>query len=170
MSTWTNILDLVYPVGSLYQSVNSSSPASLFGGTWTRYTDNSVLSARKSSNDKIDTNLSVSFCVGDFAFQCWDVVTKAGEVISSTDMQKYVGGWDSTNNVIKGWVGSMNGDSYATPKKGSLLSYNPTTHSVYEESLSENNSANFRLKLFSAKPQVQSIMYIKPVYMWKRTA
>jgi len=27
-------LDTVYPVGSVYTSVNSTSPASLFGGTW----------------------------------------------------------------------------------------------------------------------------------------
>ena len=38
MSTWTNILDLVYPVGSFYQSYESTSPATLFGGTWTAVT------------------------------------------------------------------------------------------------------------------------------------
>ncbi|MBK5254048.1 MAG: hypothetical protein JJE03_06295 [Peptostreptococcaceae bacterium] len=30
------ILDYVYPIGSLYFSVNSTSPATLFGGTWVR--------------------------------------------------------------------------------------------------------------------------------------
>ena len=28
------ILDVVYPVGSIYMSVNSTSPQTLFGGTW----------------------------------------------------------------------------------------------------------------------------------------
>lgn len=32
--TSDDILDLVYPVGSIYMSVNSTSPATLFGGTW----------------------------------------------------------------------------------------------------------------------------------------
>lgn len=32
--TWANMLKTVYPVGSIYLSVNSTSPASLFGGTW----------------------------------------------------------------------------------------------------------------------------------------
>ncbi len=38
-------LDTVYPVGSVYISVNSTSPASLFGGTWTQIKDTFLLSA-----------------------------------------------------------------------------------------------------------------------------
>lgn len=30
----SDLLDLVYPVGSIYMSVNNTSPATLFGGTW----------------------------------------------------------------------------------------------------------------------------------------
>lgn len=35
----------VYPVGSIYMSVNSTSPASLFGGTWERVQDTFLLAA-----------------------------------------------------------------------------------------------------------------------------
>ena len=34
MSSITGLLNKVYPVGSIYMSVNSTSPAALFGGTW----------------------------------------------------------------------------------------------------------------------------------------
>lgn len=39
------ILDLVYPIGSIYISVNSTSPSTLFGGEWTQLKDRFLLGA-----------------------------------------------------------------------------------------------------------------------------
>jgi hypothetical protein len=39
------ILEAVYPVGSIYMSVNSTSPATLFGGTWVQIKDRFLLAA-----------------------------------------------------------------------------------------------------------------------------
>ena len=36
MSNFVNLLDIVYPVGSIYQSMNETSPADFIGGTWTQ--------------------------------------------------------------------------------------------------------------------------------------
>ena len=43
--TMEQILDLVYPVGSIYISENSTSPETLFGGTWVQIKDTFLLSA-----------------------------------------------------------------------------------------------------------------------------
>lgn len=39
------LLDLIYPVGSIYLSMSSASPADLFGGTWERIKDTFLLGA-----------------------------------------------------------------------------------------------------------------------------
>lgn len=41
----SNLVDLVYPVGSYYWSSNSTSPSTLFGGTWVQVKDRFVLAA-----------------------------------------------------------------------------------------------------------------------------
>ena len=43
------IVDLIYPVGSIYTSVNSTSPADLFGGTWEAMPAGRVLLAQGTS-------------------------------------------------------------------------------------------------------------------------
>ena len=40
---FVNILQIIYPVGSIYTSTNSTSPATLIGGTWTALTDGKFL-------------------------------------------------------------------------------------------------------------------------------
>lgn len=41
----SSIVDAIYPVGSIYMSVNSTSPATLFGGTWVQLKDRFLLGA-----------------------------------------------------------------------------------------------------------------------------
>ena len=41
----TNIIDIIYPVGSIYMSKNSTSPATLFGGTWNQIKDSYLVCA-----------------------------------------------------------------------------------------------------------------------------
>lgn len=36
MSNFVNLMDIVYPIGSIYQSMSVTSPASTIGGTWTK--------------------------------------------------------------------------------------------------------------------------------------
>ena len=43
--TLAQIFDTLYPVGSIYISLNSSSPASIFGGSWEKITDSFLLAA-----------------------------------------------------------------------------------------------------------------------------
>ena len=46
----SDLLNLVYPVGSIYMSVNSTNPSVLFGGTWEQIKDKFLLSAGDTYN------------------------------------------------------------------------------------------------------------------------
>lgn len=43
--TWQNLVNKMYPVGTIYQSTSSTSPASFLGGTWERIKDCFLLAA-----------------------------------------------------------------------------------------------------------------------------
>ena len=42
-----NLIDYIYPVGSIYMSVNSTNPQILFGGTWSQLKDRFLLGVRR---------------------------------------------------------------------------------------------------------------------------
>lgn len=46
----SDLLNLIYPVGSIYISVNSTNPASLFGGTWEQIKDRFLLACGSTYN------------------------------------------------------------------------------------------------------------------------
>lgn len=41
---WVNLLDIVYPVGSLYFTNNDTSPAAIVGGSWTKIEEAAIRS------------------------------------------------------------------------------------------------------------------------------
>lgn len=43
MSTFVNLLEIIYPVGSIYFSVDSTSPSEKIGGSWVQLDENRVL-------------------------------------------------------------------------------------------------------------------------------
>lgn len=54
MSNFVNLLDIIYPVGSIYFSTSSTSPASSVGGTWIQIKDaNIAAKGNKYTNDYI---------------------------------------------------------------------------------------------------------------------
>lgn len=60
-----DILNLIYPVGAIYMSVNSTNPATLFGGTWTQIKDTFLLAAGSTyaaggTGGAADTTLTVA--------------------------------------------------------------------------------------------------------------
>lgn len=64
------IFDLIYPVGSIYMSVNSTNPTNLFGGTWVAWSQGRVVlvvirDLRETSSDAGSSHLQ---CLPNLAF------------------------------------------------------------------------------------------------------
>ena len=51
MANWVNLLEVVYPVGSIYMSFNSTSPSSFIGGSWEQITDMFLLPSTSSGEE-----------------------------------------------------------------------------------------------------------------------
>ena len=53
--TMEDMVDMVYPVGSIYMSVNSTSPSTLFGGTWEQLTDTFLYATSTTADANVTT-------------------------------------------------------------------------------------------------------------------
>ena len=51
----SKLLDTMYPVGSIYMSVNNTSPAAIFGGTWKRIANGRTLMGVDSADEDFST-------------------------------------------------------------------------------------------------------------------
>lgn len=59
----SDLLDLIYPVGSIYMSVNSTSPATLFGGTWQKIEGRFLLASGTTSGE--EPTIDNTYTLGD---------------------------------------------------------------------------------------------------------
>ena len=58
-----DLVDVVYPVGSIYMSVNSTSPATLFGGTWQKIEGRFLLASGTTSGE--NPTIDNTYTLGD---------------------------------------------------------------------------------------------------------
>ena len=161
------VLDRIQPVGSLYFSTNSTSPASLFGGTWERYAQGRVMvSASDTDTDftvgKTGGSKTHRHTVGIVTGDYWgSTLLSTGYVSGSspdsadTGMVKY----NADDEPIEGrtqfrWTSVGRGGGY-------IFSNHPTTKGYieYDRFRSEGNTT----KGSSLQPYVA-------VYIWRRTA
>lgn len=45
MTSWMNLMDIIYPVGSIYLSASNASPANIIGGSWKQITEKFLFAA-----------------------------------------------------------------------------------------------------------------------------
>lgn len=114
--TMLSIVDLIYPVGSIYMSVNSADPGTLFGGTWQQIKDRFLLSAGdtytagNTGGSAKATLPSHTHTVGSGGYQLWGAKsgkgsTEPGNQISG-DAKYYAAATGGSTANYK-WLGSV---------------------------------------------------------------
>lgn len=137
-----------YPVGSIYLSVSSTSPASLFGGTWARLKDRFLLAAG-------DT-----YAAGEAKGEATHTLTEdeLPEVSGSANIRATA--WGSSSSDCSAGVGGVTGKFSQTGLGGSMMS------NSYK---GEHPYTTLTFAFGSGEAHNNMPPYLA-VYVWKRTA
>jgi microcystin-dependent protein len=165
----SDLLNVVYPVGSIYMSVNSTSPQSFLGGTWTQIQNTFLLAAGSSySNGSTGGAATVSLTTANMPSHGHGVGTLAVSTKSLTGTVNYSlftgGQWTdtSTNGIISQWKNTnrqynTNGTSQ---NSWAWLKIDASHNHTLSGSTASNGSGTAHNNM---PPYLA-------VYMWKRTA
>lgn len=157
----STIVDMVYPVGSIYMSTASTNPGSLFGGTWEAYAQGRVLIGAGTGTDS--RSEQKTFAAGSTGGEYNHQLT-VGELASHNHSASAARNGAHTHVWYTGQYGSDN-DSAATDAQGAGNHYSQHvtqsagahTHSVSISNTGSNAAHN------NMQPYLT-------VYIWRRTA
>ena len=137
------LIDYIYPVGSIYISINATSPSNLFGGSWTQLKDRVLIGAGGS--------YSVNNTGGETSHKLTVAEMPSHNHSFKDGSHTFLWGQNKTNNVYLNNASAVAGK---TPGNSAMTSQNiwNSTNS------SGNTSAHNNMPPYLA------------VYMWKRTA
>ena len=171
------VLDTYYPVGSIYISVNSTSPEKLFGGTWTKINGRFLLGTGTPS-DNTDNyfgalNGTYSAGVSSKGGQAYHTLTSSesgqknlGSITTGIENQSH------THTITTGGYTYPNGSSpgaFSTATSNSTLTKD-TDGYTYMTSESANHTHSFSIGGQNASSSHNNIPPYLAVNMWKRTA
>lgn len=113
--------DDIYPVGSIYMSVNSTNPRTLFGGTWTQLKDRFLLGAGSTyTNGSTGGEASHTLTVNEMPSHThpqYVTVSSGGSLSANCDYDSYSSGnaRKSAQNVSTGTTGGGNSHNNMPP-------------------------------------------------------
>lgn len=156
-----DLVDVVYPVGSIYMSVNSTSPATLFGGTWVRIKDTFLLA----SGDTYSSDGDVATAQHGSA-----TVTLTA---NQSGVPTHQHGMAHTHNHHHTAIGyqllSASGTARRVPVGYNTISADSTLATSYDNTASSKSSTDNNTSANASEAHENMPPYMA-VYVWKRTA
>lgn len=168
----SDIIDLVYPVGSIYMSLNATSPEALFGGTWEALNEGRVLIGANStytagstggeathvlSLNEIPSHNHGGTFSGSGTTNQVSISGQFGYFRADTDSTSYASGCFSKGSTVSGT--GYTGGSWVNGRRINMSSTHTHTFSVSGNINSQgSNAAHNNMQPYLA------------CYMWTRTA
>ena len=131
VSAVNEVINLIYPVGSIYMSVNSVNPTTVFGGTWERIQDRFLLCAGNSysagtTGGSAQTTLPSHTHTFYSGYQCWLAKsgkgsTEPGDQISG-DAKYYAAATGGATGNYK-WISSVDNSGAADVSQANMPPY-----------------------------------------------
>lgn len=143
------LVDMVYPVGSIYMSVNSTSPATLFGGTWEQIKGRFLLGTG-TPDDNSNTGWGTNLTWNGTNKYNEEVGSTGGESLHTLSIAEMPSHTHTVDNPLK-WVNATGNVQSAS--NNSYWTYQTVTSSATGGGGAHNNLPPYFV-----------------VYMWKRTA
>lgn len=122
VDTTQQILNMIYPVGSIYMSVNNVSPATFIGGTWTALTDRVLIGA--GSSYAVNATGGATSHTHTSAAHTHTSAAHTHTIAAHTH-----GALNSKNGTLEAMIGSGNGDAYSIAF--AVGNQNSTVKSIY---------------------------------------
>lgn len=150
-----SILNLTYPVGSIYMSVNSTSPATLFGGTWVQLKDRFLLGAGSTySNGSTGGAATVTLTSDQMPSHTHTQAscTNPGDHKHTVPNNRSPSSGSSNGPLFESWPGGT----------GSTRTHNTSSTGGHTHTITLNNTGGGQAH--------NNMPPYLVVYMWKRTA
>lgn len=106
-NNWINfVLDVIYPVGSLYMSINSTSPAILFGGSWAAIENRMIIGA------------STTYAAGNTGGSATTTISSANLPTHVHSVGAHSHGLNSHKHSVGAHTHGLNSHTHSVPKHG----------------------------------------------------
>lgn len=159
----TETINAVYPVGSIYMSVNSTNPSTLFGGTWERLEGRFLIGA--GTNTEINTNQEYgNLGRGDPTFAGGETGGEYLHQLNATEMPEH--NHDTNDYTL---VVNKNAVHLKTNMGAKPLINEEYTNIVPNIKATKNEDGN-RTGFTGGDGNHNNMPPYLAVYMWKRTA
>jgi len=160
----TGIANLIYPVGSIYMSANSTSPATLFGGTWERIQDRFLLAAGS------------TYAAGGFGGEATHTLTEA-ELPNHRHTFTTDSAGDHTHSLDRvlgnsggNWTGDTAGDLSGSGRKFGYIDSKYGVKTVTDTGSGGAHTHTGTTNGTGGNGKHNNMPPYLTVYMWKRTA